>query len=157
MSRLTHAFYKYCLKDDEGHEIASGRHRVTVERLDNNLARVLSNHPSIGLMHNDIVRLPSDESTNPDITEIVSARYTEQARLFAYTNGDVTLLTTVFALLSGSCYTASPPNLFRTGEVIVYHDGIVDPVRVAEALGIEQDFEPDEEEPGQSARGAREA
>lgn len=111
-----------------------------VQYLGHRLARI-ANHPfADGLYIDDIVRLNCEPGKKlPSIVEIVSSRFTHHTDLRFDDENQLRRLTMVMRALGGDCYPALPGVNGHRGLVTVAHNDNVDPVALAESIGIPQD------------------
>lgn len=113
------------------------------ELLGNRLARIVD--PPLltdEFFQGDIVLLDRDaddtERGYPWIEEIVVRRHAERTCLSYSNEIEFYSLSAVFAILGAECRSLLPPGEDRPGTMIVGHASQIDPVALAEAVGITQ-------------------
>lgn len=121
------------------------------ELLGRRLARII-NVPLLDdeLLPGDVVRLdrgPRDLDGYPRIAKIVSRRFPARTSLWFDDPGEAMTLHAVLALLGAECHVIHQPHQGRPGEMVVGHHADLDPVALADAVGIEQPTEREDAPP----------
>jgi hypothetical protein len=119
------------------------------EMLGKRIARIV-NTPlfSERLCRNAIVRLdrnPEQDDGFPEITEVLHSPYPERTVLRFMEEGEARLLLDLFALLRSDAQVVIPPENGRPGMLVVSHLEGLDPVGLAEAIGISQPAEDEQD------------
>jgi hypothetical protein len=94
-----------------------------------------------GLWQGDIVRLthlPSDADGHPEIAEVVYRQYEHTAYLHITDQAEAVLLHAVLRLVGADSFVVFPPTGDRPGVLAVAHQEGLDPVGLAESIGIPQ-------------------
>lgn len=115
------------------------------EILGGNMARVVDAPLlTLDIWQNDIVRLarePSSGNGYPRIVEVVHTRHPERTYLEFHSEAECHTLRAILALLDAECRVILPPDGDKPGEMSVAHQGDIDPVALAQAIGIAQSDE----------------
>lgn len=111
------------------------------EMLSRTLARIVD-VPILAeeLFQDDVVRLdrpPGSEEGLPEIKEVVYTRYPVRTYLSVHHEGQIYTLDAIFSILGAQCHVIIPPER-RRGVMIVGHNEFIDPVGLADAVGITQ-------------------
>jgi hypothetical protein len=131
------------MKDNIVHIAYSKDETGPAELLGGGLARIVD--PVLlgpELWQGDIVRLthlPDDESGPPGIAQVIHRQFPGKTTVQFHCMFQSVLLTNVFAMLGGDSCLLVTPEEDRPGLLAVMHQEHVNPVLLAEAVGIPQD------------------
>jgi hypothetical protein len=93
------------------------------------------------LLQDDIVRLdrhPDDPGGYPRIEKVVFTRFPERSQVSLGNTEEAMTLRAILSILDAECYVILPPRQGELGVMVVGHYEDLDPVALANAIGIKQ-------------------